>query len=441
MSLPKIELDQWQKEALEHDGDLLLCIPRQIGKTTIMARKASEYLVKHKNKTIVVVSLTEDQAQLMIIMVLDYLQKTYPQYLKGLKKNQKATKSTIHLNNGSWIIARPVGNTGDAVRGFTGDILIIDEASRMNEMIFEAAEPTLASTGGQIWMCSTPFGKKGYFYNCYLNEDKSFKVIHVESTEEIYKTRPLSDAWSEMRREKALERLNRAKNRMSSMAYAQEHLAQFVDDLQQFFPDAIIQRCMTLKRPETIDKRRTHFLGVDVARLGEDESTFEILKLLEDGTLHHVENLISKKTLLTQTATTITYLEEKYNFNKIFVDDEGIGVGVLDILLTEELTKRKTEALRNSKKITDYKDNKKARMLKEDLYWNLLRLMEQNKIYLLDDPNIFQSLKSVQYEYTTDKKGKPFLHIFGNYTHIVEGLIRAAWGIKSKNLNIWLDWF
>ena len=67
--------------------------------------------------------------------------------------------------------------------------------------------------------------------------------------------------------------------------------------------------------------------------------------------------------------------------------------------------------------------------------------MENKKIFLLQDPEIFQSLKSVQYEYTSDEKGKPILKIFGNYTHTAEALIRLAYGVKYKPLNIWIKSF
>ena len=66
--------------------------------------------------------------------------------------------------------------------------------------------------------------------------------------------------------------------------------------------------------------------------------------------------------------------------------------------------------------------------------------MEHKKIKLLDDPEIYQSLKSVQYEYTRDAWGHPIMRIFGNYTHIVEGLIRAAWCVKDKSLNMWVEY-
>ena len=57
--------------------------------------------------------------------------------------------------------------------------------------------------------------------------------------------------------------------------------------------------------------------------------------------------------------------------------------------------------------------------------------MERGKIKLFDDPEIFLSLKSMQYDFTEDKQIK----IFGRNSHISEALVRAAWCMKDKNLN------
>ena len=54
-------------------------------------------------------------------------------------------------------------------------------------------------------------------------------------------------------------------------------------------------------------------------------------------------------------------------------------------------------------------------------------------VKLLKDDELIQSLKSVQYEYMVKRGEKTELRIFGNYTHIVEGLIRAAWCAKEDN--------
>ena len=65
---------------------------------------------------------------------------------------------------------------------------------------------------------------------------------------------------------------------------------------------------------------------------------------------------------------------------------------------------------------------------------NLLALMEKGKIRLLDDSDIFFSLKSVQYERQDDGS----LKVSGNYTHICEGIIRSVWLANNKKvLKLW----
>ena len=60
--------------------------------------------------------------------------------------------------------------------------------------------------------------------------------------------------------------------------------------------------------------------------------------------------------------------------------------------------------------------------------------MERGEVEFLDDPEIFQSMKSVQFEITEKKD----IIIFGEYTHICEGIIRSLWGIKDKSLNLYV---
>ena len=192
---------------------------------------------------------------------------------------------------------------------------------------------------------------------------------------------------------------------------------------------------MTEERPDRINKDSTYFLGVDVARMGEDESTFEIFELKDNGHLYQVENQITKKTTLPQTFEHIKQLGALYDFSKIFIDSEGIGVGVFDWLMFDDETKNITEAIDNSRQIMS-KDGKTRKLQKTLKYSHMKMLMETGKVHLLDDPNIFQSLKSVQFAYTNDNLGVRHLKIFGNYTHIAEGDANAIWGEKSKHLNL-----
>jgi hypothetical protein len=417
-----IKLDKWQEEILKAEGNICLRSGRQVGKSTIISILAGNYAANNGCKTIMIVAAVERQAYLLFEKVLFYMEQAYPKLIK--KKKDKPTKSRIRLINGSVIYCLPTGITGYGIRGFTIDLLIADEAAFIPDAVFSAITPSIATRvkqGARIVLLSTPFGRKGYFAKTF--NDPTFTNFHISSEE--------------------CERISRdflraEKERMTKRQYAQEYLGEFVDELMQFFPDNLIISRMTLKRKELI-RGKQYYLGVDLARMGEDESTFEVFELMPNRFLEQIENQVTVRTLLYESTNHIIELDKLYNFQKILIDDEGIGVGVYDYLLQEEAVKRKIIPINNSKRVLDKDGIKSTRLLKEDLYNNLLMLMESGKIQLLDDPEIFHSLKSVQYEYTSDSLGRPHLHIFGSYTHICEGIIRGAWCSACKPLNVWIN--
>ena len=431
-----MKYDKWQKEILEAKGDLLANTGRQVGKTTVFAHKIGNYLINNPNTQVIVISLTEDQAKLIIVMVLDYLERTVKQDIQ--KGKNKPTKSRIWLKNKAHVISRPVGNTGDAVRGFTGDVLYIDEASGMPEMMWKAAMPTLMTTGGEIWMSSTPRGKfientnkKNFFFKCWENHDEKWQIFNI-SSHQAMKDREISGDWTIEKRDKALKFIQDQKQLLTEMEFSQEYEGIFLDDVRQWFEDDLIRSCMTEERPNRIDKNKTYFLGIDVARMGEDESTFEIFEL-RNNQLYQVENQITKKTTLPQTFEHIKELNLLYGFQRIFIDSVGIGVGVFDWLMADDDTRHIVEAIDNSQQVITA-DGRTRKLQKTLKYSHMKMLMETNKLHLLDDPGIFESIKSTQYAYSNDSLGKRHLKIFGNYTHICEGLANAAWGLKRKEL-------
>lgn len=411
----EITYDPWQIEVIEHSGNLCLRSGRQVGKSTAIATKAGLYAIDNADKTILVIAATERQAFLLFEKILLYLDDNYPKEIK--KGKDRPTKHKITLKNGSVIYCVPTGETGYGIRGYTVDMLIADEAAFIPEDVWAAVTPMLAVTGGHIVLLSTPFGREGYFARCF--QDETFRKFHISSEDcpRISKTF-----------------LKHEKETMTRMQYAQEYLGEFVDELMQFFPDAIIKRCQVLKRSGR-ELSHSYFCGIDVARMGGDETTFEIIDRTDRGHLKHVESLIRVNNLITETVNEVISLERNWNFRKIYVDDGGLGVGVFDYLFENEATKRKVVAINNSRRSLDHSDTpQRKKLMKEDLYNNLLGLMERGEIELLDDPEVFQSLRSIQFEYNDEGR----LRIFGRYTHIAEGLIRACWCVRDKYLNLWI---
>lgn len=432
----KITLDKWQKEVLAYKGDLLLCTGRRVGKTYIMARKAVDRMIREPDTQILMFSLTEEQAMLILVMAKNYLLEVAP---KSLVRKQTATnKKTLTLKNGSCMKVRPAGDTGDSGRGFEGGVLIVDEASRMGKYFWIAVLPIVLMKAGEVWLASTPHGKQGYFWDRFneaynlKNEDARFKVFYI-STEQVVNEREVTEYWTQEHKDKVKKILEEDKKTMSKLEYGQEYLGLFLEDIMQFFPDEMICKAQQLERPERIEESKHYYIGQDIARMGDDQTTYEI-GYLQGETVFHVENQITKHTFLTDTFKMTKELDNLYDFEKILTDDEGIGVGVFDLLMDDDQTKGKTVGLNNSKRIVD-KSGKEKGILKNDLYYHMRALLEQGKFLLLKDDSVFQSLKSVQYGYTQDNKGVPHIKIFGNNTHIAEGLIRLAYATKYKDLN------
>jgi hypothetical protein len=44
-------------------------------------------------------------------------------------------------------------------------MLVIDEASRVDDTLYLAVRPLLAVSGGRLVALSTPFGKRGWFHD------------------------------------------------------------------------------------------------------------------------------------------------------------------------------------------------------------------------------------------------------------------------------------
>lgn len=408
-------LDEWQREYIFNtppNQDCFLLCGRQVGKTTAMSIKAVELCVNHfkKGDLILINSITEKQAYHMLAKALNYAKEKYPRLILN-KGRDKPTKHRLMFKNGTGILCYAAGETGEGLRGFTIKKLMSDEGSRMNEEYFIAVSPMMSVVKGSMDIASTPCGKEGFFYKA--SKDKRFKQFYVSAEDCPRHTK---------------EYLDNQKRVLTKLAYAQEYLAIFTDELKRLFSKELLDSICIIKRPGEKPQGR-YYLGCDIAGFGKDECTFELLKKQNDDTLMQVENIIQKRNYTTQTSDKIINLNNSYNeIRMIGVDDGGIGFGVYSELMNELETKKKTIALNNASRDTNHDGTRSKKLLKEDMYFNLQNLMEKKRILLLDDDDLKASLSSIQMD-----EGK----IFGSYSHIAEGIIRAAWvAEKDKSLNI-----
>ena len=76
----------------------------------------------------------------------------------------------LELENGSRIVTLP--GSEKTIRGFSGAaLLLVDEASRVDDGLYYAIRPMLAVSSGSLMMLSTPYGKRGVFYEAWTGAE------------------------------------------------------------------------------------------------------------------------------------------------------------------------------------------------------------------------------------------------------------------------------
>ena len=150
------ELDGWQEELLLSEAPrILLNITRQGGKSTMSGVLAAHKALASPGALVLILAPSERQAK-----------ETFAKAAGLYRHNVPADshrKLGMELRNGSRIEALP--GTEKTVRGYSGvDLLILDEAARIDDALYYAVRPMLAVSGGRLLMMSTPHGKRGVFY-------------------------------------------------------------------------------------------------------------------------------------------------------------------------------------------------------------------------------------------------------------------------------------
>ncbi len=411
----KLKLDPWQEKILKEKGDICLCSGRQVGKSQIIGIKAAEHALNNPRHKVIIGAALARQASHIFWMVVNYIHENYPKKIKG-----RPTLAFLELKNGSHIRCLPIGDDGLGIRGFTANVLIIDEAAFVNPKAWSGIRPVLATTKGQLILLSTPFGTEGYFAECYKNP--RFYRDHVSSEDCPRITK---------------EFLAEEKATMTKLQYQQEYLGLFVGGLQRFIPEELIEARCIIDPTITYIPIGNKFQGLDLARMGGDDSVSTSGDRINREKLKQFDMEIPEPQTITDTARWIIAKDKIMNHKKIFMDDGGLGIGVFDLLFEDRQTKRKVVGLNNARRVYEIdrtgKENKERKkpLFGVEMAINFKTLLEQGKMDLFNSPELKQSLRCMQIE---NEDG--VLKIHGNFTHIFESLKRLAHCMKDKSLNI-----
>jgi hypothetical protein len=152
--------DAWQADFLRSPSEIvLLNCSRQSGKSTMCAVVALHRALYYPGSLVLCLAPALRQSQELFGKV-SWLYRESGRPVSSTAER----KLSLELENGSRLITLP--GSEKTIRGFSGAaMLIVDEASRVDDGLYWATRPMLAVSGGTLIMLSTPFGKRGVFYD------------------------------------------------------------------------------------------------------------------------------------------------------------------------------------------------------------------------------------------------------------------------------------
>src|SRR5215208_96190 len=160
-----LEPDPWQRDLLESSSDrILLNCCRQSGKSTMTGIVALHRALYHPGSLVLCLAPALRQSQELFGKIAGFYRD-----LGRPVAPQGERKLSLELENGSRIITLP--GSEKTIRGFSGAaLLLVDETSRVDDGLYYAIRPMLAVSGGSLVMLTTPYGKRGVFYEEWIRE-------------------------------------------------------------------------------------------------------------------------------------------------------------------------------------------------------------------------------------------------------------------------------
>jgi Terminase large subunit, T4likevirus-type, N-terminal len=172
-----ITCDPWQAEFLRSDSKRTLQLAaRQVGKTTVTSLKAFHVATHEPGSLIVVVAPAERQSK---------------EFVRGVRLLHKNLDDAVPLvgdsvtkmefENESRILALPGGEEGKTIRGLAGArLVILDEAAQIPDSLLAVVRPMMATNPrAELIGLSTPFGKRGWFYDAWTGGDPVWSRVKV----------------------------------------------------------------------------------------------------------------------------------------------------------------------------------------------------------------------------------------------------------------------
>ncbi len=262
----------------------------------------------------------------------DILWAEIAKWIRNSKYLQEAlvwTREKVYMKGQpeEWFAVARTASQPDALQGFHAEHLlyIIDEASGVDDEIFEPVLGTLTTKGARLLMCGNPTQLRGFFYESHTKNRSNYQTFHIDGRE----SKRVPPGYVER-----IERMYGADSDVFRVRVAGEFPLQENDI---FIPLSLVEKSIRTE-PERRERPQSIHIGVDVARFGGDKTC---IGYKVDEVARFYKKINGQNTM--RTADDIIALgmdlERRYKLDPatddpipVKVDDSGVGGGVTDRL-------------------------------------------------------------------------------------------------------------
>ncbi len=383
---------------------------RRSGKTQLIAGEIIRGSMSGEYKRQMVIAPIYKQTMIVYNKILELMHKSGV-YDSDIKKVIKSPYPQIVFITGNTVDFGSADNPA-SLRGEAYDRLFLDESAFIKEGAMDAIKPLTYDTGAPIWETTTPWGKGSVWERWRRGQkgDPEYGCFHYN-----YKDNPyLAD---EGKKEIEKDILEYGED---SVFVQCEIYGNFVEDRDKYFKQKLIDSCIDNYELGALHPKSMFLLGVDIAGMGEDESVFIVVEQDMKGDIR--VNFIDwyDKNKPREIVGMVKMLDDKYNFEKVFLDETGAGEGPTD-WLKETLSEERVEGI------------KFTIASKQDMYSNLKKLMLQGRLKIPPHRKLLYQLADLRYELvgSSGEGNMKIHHSERGHDDYPDALALAVWYFKD----------
>jgi len=310
-----VEPDPWQAAVLDDLRDHRSVAVRSChgpGKTTCAAWAVLWFLTTHAHPR---VPCTAPKEEIL-------LTRLWPEIAKWLGRSRllthflewQKTKVVCRQSPNTWFAVATVGRTPENLSGFHEEHLlyVVEEASGMRDELMGAVDGAMTTQGAKVLMISNPTQLTGYFYDAFHRDRARWKTHHVSAHDSPRVKQVYIDGMA-------------AKWGVDGPMYQVRVLGEFPTQAE----DALLG-IDALERATRVELASAGpvVLGVDVARLGNDET---VILTRQGPVVRGIRT--ARKTRTTETTGLVIAAIRDERAEVVYIDEPGVGGGVVDELL------------------------------------------------------------------------------------------------------------